>query len=420
MQVIKRIFSLLLIFPLWFFAQPASVFAVNQPVVNAVLFYSPSCGHCHLVITQTLPPLFEKYGTQLNLVGVDISQQGGDALFTAVTRHFNIERAGVPLLVIGDQYLIGSADIPEKFPAMIDFYLGQGGVDWPPIPELREALAAVPTAQQATPSSPPGLSATQNNPIPETTARGETPAGPPAAPGLTTPTPLQVSAASQATPEQGSALLLATPGAVGAENEKIDFATRFRQDTAGNTLSVIVLVLMVSSVAGGVIVWRRLPEVGKFVEKSLRRRDLFVLLLCLAGLIVAGYLSYVETTQVDAICGPVGDCNTVQQSSYAKLFGFLHIGVLGMIGYVLILIAWQLGKSIDPRQAALSRLAFLAMSAFGLLFSIYLTFLEPFIIGATCAWCLTSAVIMSALFWLALEPGKAAWVYLTKLQHKRA
>ena len=35
------------------------------------------------------------------------------------------------------------------------------------------------------------------------------------------------------------------------------------------------------------------------------------------------------------------------------------------------------------------------MSAFGLIFSIYLTFLEPFVIGATCAWCLTSAILMT-------------------------
>jgi len=35
----------------------------------------------------------------------------------------------------------------------------------------------------------------------------------------------------------------------------------------------------------------------------------------------------------------------------------------------------------------------------GTLFSIYLTFLEPFVIGASCIWCLTSAVIMTLLLW---------------------
>jgi uncharacterized membrane protein len=50
----------------------------------------------------------------------------------------------------------------------------------------------------------------------------------------------------------------------------------------------------------------------------------------------------------------------------------------------------------------------LGITLFGVLFSIYLTFLEPFVIGATCAWCLASAVTMTALMRFSLAPGKAA------------
>ena len=46
------------------------------------------------------------------------------------------------------------------------------------------------------------------------------------------------------------------------------------------------------------------------------------------------------------------------------------------------------------------------MTVCGTLFSIYLTFLEPFMIGATCAWCLASAVIMTTLMWLTAAPGR--------------
>ena len=42
---------------------------------------------------------------------------------------------------------------------------------------------------------------------------------------------------------------------------------------------------------------------------------------------------------------------------------------------------------------------------FGVLFSSYLTYLEPFVIGATCLWCLTSALILTAMLWLAAGPG---------------
>ena len=54
------------------------------------------------------------------------------------------------------------------------------------------------------------------------------------------------------------------------------------------------------------------------------------------------------------------------------------------------------------------------MAGIGVLFSIYLTFLEPFVIGATCLWCLSSATIMTLLFLLTLGPGVGAWKKLRK------
>ena len=46
-----------------------------------------------------------------------------------------------------------------------------------------------------------------------------------------------------------------------------------------------------------------------------------------------------------------------------------------------------------------SILSLWGMAWIGAIFSIYLTFLEPFVIGATCMWCLTSAVVMTLLLW---------------------
>ncbi|MBS3753330.1 MAG: hypothetical protein KGY46_08075 [Anaerolineales bacterium] len=40
------------------------------------------------------------------------------------------------------------------------------------------------------------------------------------------------------------------------------------------------------------------------------------------------------------------------------------------------------------------------LTGFGTFFSMYLTFLEPFVIGATCAWCLTSFLIITAQLWI--------------------
>lgn len=106
----------------------------DGPVVHAILFYSPSCPHCHQVREQDLPPLERKYGEQLQVLEVDTATPEGQELFYATLAHFQIDRAGVPMMVVGDIVLTGSVEIPQYLPTMIEYGLEEGGVDWPPIP----------------------------------------------------------------------------------------------------------------------------------------------------------------------------------------------------------------------------------------------------------------------------------------------
>jgi uncharacterized membrane protein len=128
-------------------------------------------------------------------------------------------------------------------------------------------------------------------------------------------------------------------------------------------------------------------------------------ILSVIGLGIAIYLTFIETTNAKAVCGPVGDCNAVQASPFAKLFGFLPVGLLGAIGYIGILGAWLLGRFGRGRLAQLAPVAVFGMALFGVLFSIYLTYIELFVIHAVCIWCLSSAVIMALV--LALSVGGA-------------
>lgn len=137
-----------------------------------------------------------------------------------------------------------------------------------------------------------------------------------------------------------------------------------------------------------------------------RASNWLIPLLSVAGLGVALYLTYVETQNVAAVCGPVGDCNAVQSSPFAKLFGVLPVGLLGAAGYVAILTAWALRKR-GP-FVRLAPPAIFGMALFGVLFSIYLTYLELYIIRAVCIWCLSSAVIMALVLALAVGPTVAA------------
>ena len=132
--------------------------------------------------------------------------------------------------------------------------------------------------------------------------------------------------------------------------------------------------------------------------------------LCVIGLGVAGYLTFVETQNVSAVCGPIGDCNSVQSSPYAKLFGFLPVGVLGLVGYVAIIAAWAWGRWGKGILAVYAPALLLAMALFGVLFSLYLTYVELAVILAVCIWCLTSAVLMALVLILAVGPAMGTFL----------
>jgi uncharacterized membrane protein len=129
-----------------------------------------------------------------------------------------------------------------------------------------------------------------------------------------------------------------------------------------------------------------------------------VLALGVVGLGVAGYLAYVETQMVSAVCGPVGDCNAVQSSEYARIFGVLPVAVLGLMGYLAILGVWAWGRFRQDRLSRFVPLALYGMIFPGTLYSLYLTYLELFVIKAVCMWCLSSAVIMTLLLLINVQP----------------
>lgn len=134
-------------------------------------------------------------------------------------------------------------------------------------------------------------------------------------------------------------------------------------------------------------------------------------ILALFGLGVACYLTYVEATYTPVICGPVGDCNAVQSSSYARIFDLIPVGLFGALGYLGILIIWGYTQFRHDRISEYGPIAVLAMAGFGTLYSVYLTYIEIFVIHAVCIWCISSALIITLIL-LAGLPAAAAWLKL--------
>jgi uncharacterized membrane protein len=396
-------------------AAPATA---QQSEVRAVLFYSPTCPHCHIVMDEHLPPILARFGDQLQIITINAASPQGGPLYQDLVQTHRLprERIGVPALVVGDRVLVGSIEIPQLLPDLVVAGLAAGGIDWPAIESMRALLERqgllhpLPAATADPELAPPAgaaVVAPADGEAPPSSARdgvGATavpaPAeAPSAAPPLAEPTPPP--APERASPGAAAGLIDLT-----GETAPTTARQRFQRDPVGNGLAVVVLIGLVAALFwSGVAVQRQ--GAGRRTAP-----DWVIPVLVLVGSFVAAYMSFVEVTGASAVCGPVGDCNTVQQSPYATLFGVLPVGVLGLLGYAAISGAWLLSRSGSAAFRAAAVRSLWAVAFIGTLFSVYLTFLEPFVIGATCAWCLASAVVMALILVaatrsVALQPAAA-------------
>jgi uncharacterized membrane protein len=321
-----------------------STASAGGPVARAVLFYSPACQHCRDLIRGYLPSLLGQYGSRLQILSVNAADSGGRKLFQAAVTKFDVPARdrGVPAVVIGDHFLSGAVDVSEQLPILVAQYLAKGGVGWPAVPGLSRAMSA---SGAVVTSSPSRLLAATEQP-----------------------------------------------------NGVLD---RLARDRWGNMLALIVLAGMLAAVA--TVIWRSVINRRSIAAQTLSRgswKFYARVVLVALGICIAGYLAYIETTHSTALCGPVGDCNAVQQSTYARLFGVLPVAYVGLVGYLLIGVALGISRLASETASRAATSALVVLSLCGTLFSIYLTALEPFVIGATCAWCLSSAVVVTLLLLL--------------------
>lgn len=400
----------------------------TAPVVRALMFWMSGCPHCEDVIGNVLPPLQAKYGSQLEILLVAVNSTVDVTALYEVASRYNIpkQQVGVPFLIIGEYTLVGSDEIAWEFPGLIESYLADGGVALPEILELEAFSSQVwfsavmqdlsveedanvhillfstsdcNACQLITDQAQELLSESYSEQVTVEMIDVVT--------GEDVEYLYRVAAKFGVSKDQvnlplviiGDQILIGEDipeklpvlvetylqlGGVG----RPDLSTKHSD---GFTLAVVIMALM------GVALLYSLAAFAMGKTFSLPTwADGLIPALIILGIGVAGYLAYVETLSVEAVCGPVGDCNTVQQSRYATLFGFLPVGVLGLLGYLGLIAAWLTRKYL-PKFAKPADLAFFGMAFFAVLFSLYLTYLEPFVIRAVCIWCLTSAVIVTIL-----------------------
>ena len=119
-----------------------------------------------------------------------------------------------------------------------------------------------------------------------------------------------------------------------------------------------------------------------------------VTLLSLVGLFVALYLFAHNAGWTGPIVCGVGDCATVQSSEYARI-GAVPVSAVGLAGYAALLALALTGLQPAYRRSRVIGALLLAGSAFGVIFSAYLTYLEAFVIRAWCQYCVISAILIT-------------------------
>jgi uncharacterized membrane protein len=124
-------------------------------------------------------------------------------------------------------------------------------------------------------------------------------------------------------------------------------------------------------------------------------------LLCLAGLFLAVYLYLFKIGMIGTLACGTGGCETVQLSPQSRFLG-VEVSLIGVIGYAVMLVLAFL--ALQPRHAGPVGTLHAPGPVVGRRGAVFRLSpgLELFVIHAICRWCVGSAVIILAIFLLAL------------------
>jgi len=126
---------------------------------------------------------------------------------------------------------------------------------------------------------------------------------------------------------------------------------------------------------------------------------LIIMILAGIGLLDATYLAFNYFTAGDIKCVITSGCDVVASSSYAVWFGFIPVSLGGVFFYF---VTFLLAFLIKESNQFIFKTSLLIWSIVAVLISMWLTFVQAFILDAYCFYCLISAGLSLFIFGLAL------------------
>jgi cytochrome c biogenesis protein CcdA len=127
------------------FILAASVGSVSaNGVVHFFYFYDPECPVCAQTHREVIEPLLASYGDRVAIDERDMSDKANFEFLLRLEEAYHVQNPSIPEAFIGQDALIGPEEIRQRLKERIDYYLAQGGVALPVLPE---AATATPTPE---------------------------------------------------------------------------------------------------------------------------------------------------------------------------------------------------------------------------------------------------------------------------------
>ena len=124
---------------------------------------------------------------------------------------------------------------------------------------------------------------------------------------------------------------------------------------------------------------------------------ILVVFVAFGGFLLAFYIRHKKKSNEKLVC-PIGsDCNAVIHSEYSRFFG-IPVELLGILYYGLTAISYGIFLSAPHLVSPMTLFLVLVSTTTALLFSLYLTFIQAFVLRQWCTWCLTSAGLCAIIF----------------------
>lgn len=130
---------------------------------------------------------------------------------------------------------------------------------------------------------------------------------------------------------------------------------------------------------------------------KIRILPLVAALVAIAGMIDAIYLTVKHYTGEKVPCSVTGGCETVLSSEYSEIGG-IPLALFGVLAYFTVFSLATLAAFGDDRMWKILSVVVALMTVF----SLWLLYLQAFVIGAFCQFCLLSAGTTLTLFLLVI------------------